>query len=374
MTMRHKNIYYFNPHTQKVALVTGGTGTLGSSVVNALCAHNWKVVFQYNDNEQKAKSLIRKLKTNKNIFVKACPLDLSRDPKNIEKVISSIEQEMKSIDAVVHCASIPFTQTKLTGESAACFDAMNALNVRAYLDIMSACLPGMKYRQKGVVIGILTEALIYRVPGWSAYVSSKAALASYLLDFAASVDLTGVRVVGILPGAFKIDAKKKATHAWPLQVQEAIKRYWPIGIESDKIADFIVDVIENQDRYANGSFWAVNAHEGIRDMGRFGFQPIQSKDSEKPIFKEADIDRTQDILHEQLSVIFKELFDLTSREEVEGAQLGVLSRWDSLKHIDVLMTVEERMKVKFSDSEISALISFKKILDSVRKLKAHASS
>jgi acyl carrier protein len=53
----------------------------------------------------------------------------------------------------------------------------------------------------------------------------------------------------------------------------------------------------------------------------------------------------------------------------EKLKIGDLKEWDSLGHINLLLEIEKKFKIKFSMKEISELNSIKKITERLKKIK-----
>ena len=60
-------------------------------------------------------------------------------------------------------------------------------------------------------------------------------------------------------------------------------------------------------------------------------------------------------IYENLTPIFRDVFDDDSIEVTPGLSAKDVDGWDSLSHIRLLITVERAFKIKFSTSEIGNL-------------------
>lgn len=58
-------------------------------------------------------------------------------------------------------------------------------------------------------------------------------------------------------------------------------------------------------------------------------------------------------------------------KKLDNLKMGNYNPWDSLSHINLLLEIEKKLKIKFSMKEISELNTFKKIVSKVKKLKKH---
>lgn len=89
--------------TTRVALVTGGTGGIGTAIIKRLAQHGCKVATNYRD-ETKAKAWQEQLKSE-GIEVYLAKGDVS-DPAQCETMIRDIESNVGPIDILVNNAGI----------------------------------------------------------------------------------------------------------------------------------------------------------------------------------------------------------------------------------------------------------------------------
>lgn len=73
-------------------------------------------------------------------------------------------------------------------------------------------------------------------------------------------------------------------------------------------------------------------------------------------------------MEKQIVQILSELF---GKEIKEGEEFSVYTEkgWDSFKHIEIIMTLEEEFDISFSPEDISQLKSLSKIIEKVKELK-----
>ena len=74
------------------------------------------------------------------------------------------------------------------------------------------------------------------------------------------------------------------------------------------------------------------------------------------------IDKIRESFNEVLQVPFNKVTDTTTMEN--------LSEWDSMKHMELIMALENKFQVSFEINEIVELNSVKKIIETIQhKLK-----
>ena len=84
--------------------------------------------------------------------------------------------------------------------TAAEFDRLYAVNVRAPFLLVGALAPAMAARGRGAIVNVLTMAARFGIPGMALYGSSKAALLLATQSWAAEFGPNGVRVNAVSPG------------------------------------------------------------------------------------------------------------------------------------------------------------------------------
>ena len=218
--MKYHDLQIHAPHQSKLALVTGGTGVLGSATSKLLAQRGWNVIVHYNSNGQRATELVEELSNHR---VKARPwqCDLrTASAEHLSNSLKPITQDLGEIDSFVHCTGLAISSQGFDAAGAAEFLKEADLNVGGFLKVLEMCLTGMKYRQHGAIVGVLSEAILPPgVPGWSAYAAAKTALAWYLEDLACRVGNMGIGVYGVLPGLFSNHSIKSALpgeNHWPM--------------------------------------------------------------------------------------------------------------------------------------------------------------
>lgn len=376
--MVSKALRFYRPTQSQTALVTGGTGMLGQETVRVLAENGWQVAFQYHSSEEKASCLAEDLR-RKGLEVEAIRYSLGGSP-DCDGFMAEVEKRVGPIQAFIHCCAPEFELSGFEDNWLDVFSNMAGLNVNAFLKIANRCLLEMRFRQDGVILGVLSESLMGdRIPQFSAYTSAKMALGSLLKDLSIYVGNTGVRVLGVLPGAFSVREVSTLQTSMPADVQSAIRSRWPVGIEPRRIANLFLKVLNERREYPNGDFVAINALDGERRVDPFGVLTGKSQESEGPPMNAADRQETvpakasRGIDHEQerLGNIFRDVFKLDENESVQDARIGQ-GPWDSLRHLDLLMSVEHGLDVSFHDVEGNALVSFAQILEVVREKKRNA--
>lgn len=200
--------------TGKTALVTGGTGGIGSETAKLLAAAGAQVTITGRDAERGASVVKAIAETGGSArFVAA---DLT-DPNSLRALID----EVGTVDVLVNNAAVfpigPIVSPDAPSGGAdgaaadaelfdtTSFDAAFAANVRAPYQLTAAFAPAMVAKGSGAIVNISTMAARIGMPGLSVYSATKAALESLTRTWAAELSPSGVRVNTVAPGPTRTD-------------------------------------------------------------------------------------------------------------------------------------------------------------------------
>ena len=75
-------------------------------------------------------------------------------------------------------------------------------------------------------------------------------------------------------------------------------------------------------------------------------------------------------LLEQLNIIFREVFDDTDINITPGMTANDIDGWDSLSHVNLIVAVETRFRIRFSQKE---LLTFKNVGDLLNCIQSKSS-
>jgi NADP-dependent 3-hydroxy acid dehydrogenase YdfG len=201
-------------------VVTGASGGIGTAVVRALTGRGDRVFAIGRSVERLAGS-----------GVVPVVMDLA------EAVVVPDELAgLARIDALVHCAGI--ADIASVQESVPeLWQRMFAVNLTSAAELTRRLLPALR-AARGAVVFVNLAPGMGAVPGWSAYVGSKAALAALADSLRIEERPNGVRVTTIYPAGVATDLLA--------QVRAGFGReYDPAEcIQPDTLASFVVGVID----------------------------------------------------------------------------------------------------------------------------------
>ncbi|MGX7420512.1 SDR family oxidoreductase [Carnobacterium gallinarum] len=181
--------------TKRVALIIGGTGGIGKSVVEKLAKEGFAVAIHYASNQGKANDLVKAI-----INQDGEAISVGGDSSNEEamkEVFHSVEEHFGGIDVVVNTAGImllsPIASLELTD-----LDKIYQTNIRGTFIVSKYAAQNI--RSGGALINFSTSVTKTQFPTYGAYVASKAAVESMTLILARELRGKDITVNAVAPG------------------------------------------------------------------------------------------------------------------------------------------------------------------------------
>jgi NAD(P)-dependent dehydrogenase (short-subunit alcohol dehydrogenase family) len=167
------------PSTERVAVVTGGAGAIGSEIVGALRSTGHRTVV---------------LDRGGDIDV-----DLS-DEQSTRRAAAQVIERHDRCDVFVHCAAA-FDAASLQDLDAATWRRVQAVNVESALWLAQAFTPGMAQRGFGRIVFITSDTFWEPpAPVLLPYIASKGAVTGVMRTLARALGPDGIAVTAVAPG------------------------------------------------------------------------------------------------------------------------------------------------------------------------------
>jgi NADP-dependent 3-hydroxy acid dehydrogenase YdfG len=209
----------------KSVAVSGATGGIGESVVEALAAAGYRVLAIGRSQE--------KLDALRSRFDGVVPvvLDLALPAGGFDE-LAGIDE----LAGLVHCAGVSEVAS-VEGTPTALWEETFAVNVTGAAALTRAVLPALR-AVGGHVVFVNAAPGLHAVPNWSAYTASKAALRELADSLREEEAVNGVRVTTIYPGGVRTELLRK--------VREQLGRpYDPaVTISPQTLASLVRTVLE----------------------------------------------------------------------------------------------------------------------------------
>jgi 3-oxoacyl-[acyl-carrier protein] reductase len=183
----------------KIAVVTGGSGELGRTMVRSLAECGAKVAICYHSSKDFANTL--KEEVEKKYSVKA--LSVSCDVTDIESIMNMKEEVVEKLgkaDIIVNNAVIQYKWTSVLEQDIEDYESQFRSCVLHNVCMAKAFVPDMIKNTFGRVIAINTECAMQNFDTQSAYVSGKRGMDGILRVLAKEVGQYNITVNQVAPG------------------------------------------------------------------------------------------------------------------------------------------------------------------------------
>ncbi|WP_370373624.1 SDR family oxidoreductase [Catenulispora sp. GP43] len=181
--------------SRRVAVVTGGSGGIGSAVSRRLAAAGMAVVVHYAGSPNAAEAVVAQI-TEAGGTAVALPGDIA-EPTEMTALFDAAEDRFGGIDVVVNTAGImllaPLADMDLDD-----FDRMHRVNVRGTFVVSQ--LAARRLRSGGALVNFSTSVTRLQQPTYAAYAASKGAVEAMTLILARELRGRDVTVNAVAPG------------------------------------------------------------------------------------------------------------------------------------------------------------------------------
>ncbi|HOV95738.1 MAG TPA: acetoacetyl-CoA reductase [Thermomonas sp.] len=187
--------------TSRVALVTGGTGGIGTAIVKRLADMGHKVVTNYR-NEEKARAWQDKMKAE-GYDVTIVKGDVT-SPQEAAAMVQEIEQKLGPVEILINNAGITRDGTFHRMKADQWGDVINT-NLNSCFNVTRQVIEGMRERKWGRVIQISSINGLKGQYGQANYAAAKAGMHGFTISLARENARNGVTVNTISPGYIATD-------------------------------------------------------------------------------------------------------------------------------------------------------------------------
>jgi 3-oxoacyl-[acyl-carrier protein] reductase len=229
----------------KVALVTGGSGGIGSETARRLARRGVKVAIGYCSSAANAHEVVAEIRAGGGEAVAiqgdaACAEDCARA---VEETLTAFG----ALDILVNNAGIS-TFMEFGSITAEQLDREFASNVASVVLMSQAAAAHMPAGAK--IVNVSSNIAWAPIPGLTAYCAAKAAVATLTKGLARELGQRGITVNAVAPGATETPMTAWIDDA----TREELASSTPLGriAQPDDIADIIVYLASGESRWVNG--------------------------------------------------------------------------------------------------------------------------
>lgn len=238
--------------TQRTALVTGGTGGIGTAIVRYLARQGHRVATNYRDEARAAawrEDMIRD-----GIDVVMVPGDVA-DPTSAATMVRNIEDLAGPIEILINNAGITRDTTFHKMDFQQWTDVVNT-NLNAVFNVTRPVIEGMRSRQWGRIVQISSINGQKGQYGQANYAAAKAGMHGFTISLAQENARFGITVNTVSPGYVGTDL----VMAVPEDIRAKIIAQIPVGRlgRPEEIAHAVAFLTSEDSSWITGSNLAIN--------------------------------------------------------------------------------------------------------------------
>ncbi len=238
--------------TQRIALVTGGTGGIGTAICKRLADAGHKVATNYR-NEEKAREWQARMQSSGYDFGLAKG-DVS-SPEEAAAMVRDVESTLGPIDILINNAGITRDGTFHKMGAAQWHDVINT-NLNSVFNVTRPVIEGMRERKWGRIIQISSINGLKGQYGQANYAAAKAGMHGFTISLARENAKLGITVNTVSPGYVATDM----VMAVPEEVRAKIAADIPTGRlgTPEEIAYAVAFLVDEQASWITGSNLDIN--------------------------------------------------------------------------------------------------------------------
>ena len=237
----------------RVALVTGGTGHIGTAIIQALAGAGCKTIATFQFPGHKIDTWLT-ARTQEGVNIVTAEADVA-DTQQVKAALAEIESKAGPIDILVNGAGITRDNTlrKMTADQ---WNAVIAVNLNSVFNVTQPLIQGMTERGYGRIINISSINGQKGQIGQANYSAAKAGMHGFTKAVAQEVARKGVTVNTISPGY--IDSPM--INAVPDEIRENIRKTIPVQRygQASEIARGVVFLAAEEAGFITGHDLSIN--------------------------------------------------------------------------------------------------------------------
>jgi NADP-dependent 3-hydroxy acid dehydrogenase YdfG len=219
----------------KIACITGASSGIGLATAKALSAVGYRLIL-CGRRLERLEALKTELKTDSYLLT----FDV-RDRNAVESAFHSLPESWQSIDVLINNAGNAHGMSPIQDGDPADWDAMMHSNVDGLLNVSRMVIPGMIQRSTGHIVNLSSIAGKQVYPNGNVYCASKAAVEALSQGMRQDLNVYGIKVSNVAPGAVNTDFSAVRFKGDQQKVDAVYAGYEPLVAED--IADLIQYIV-----------------------------------------------------------------------------------------------------------------------------------
>ncbi|MGD8956440.1 MAG: acetoacetyl-CoA reductase [Chromatiaceae bacterium] len=239
---------------KRVALVTGGTGGIGSAICRELAGLGHVVVAGYYPPEKESADAWQERKRGKGFSIPIVPIDVS-SYEDCERAVNAITDEFGPVEILVNCAGITRDGTlkKMSEDN---WQAVMSTNLDSVFHVTRHVINDMLASGWGRIINVASVNGQRGQFGQANYASAKAGMHGFTMAVALETAAKGITVNTVSPGYIAT----AMTESMPENVRESIVASIPMRRMGtpEEIAHAVSWLASEENAYTTGANIPVN--------------------------------------------------------------------------------------------------------------------
>ena len=268
-----------------------------------------------------------------------CDLTKDNDLFKLKKII----KEKGGLKRVVYCASAPIT-SNLEEHMSVSFEALKQL--------CEACLPKFLVKQHGEFVFVSSTAIDSNPQGWENYVAGKAAAVNLISGYNSRYNEFGVRFWSFAPSMFKSEFSRPYWHSDNLPIVEEIV---------EEFFEFVLNGQQNEFRLDHSETSSQVENHKIADKPD---DLATTPRNAEPENSNANLSFNTKILEDSIYGFL----NVPEASKGNDVSMTTYSHWDSAKHIELILYLEETFSISFSARDIEQCTSISKLVKTCEDL------
>lgn len=239
---------------QRIAMVTGGTGGIGTEICKQLDKQGRRIVAGYLPAEEQAATSWQAARGAEGLRIELAAGDVSSFESSAD-MVRDVQERLGPIDILVNCAGITRDKTlqKMEKEQ---WQAVLSANLDSVFNVSRCVLDDMIDRGFGRIVNISSVNGQKGQFGQTNYSAAKAGVHGFTMALAQEVAGKGITVNTVSPGYVDTDM----TRAMPNEVRQAVVASIPLNraARPDEVAHAVAFLCADETNYITGINLPVN--------------------------------------------------------------------------------------------------------------------
>jgi short-subunit dehydrogenase/acyl dehydratase len=331
----------------KRALVTGASGEIGKAMALVLVKRGWNLLLQDRGTASKRETLQQAIEPllagGQSVHYVGADLQRPEDLASLCKTVTDLDD----IALVLHVASPP---------TDASIEDLVQINYTALKHLSTAAVPAMLARQEGAIVSLNSIATERVIPGWSDYSAAKAMAAQYVSSVHKTYHGVGINGLTILAGLVATAYSEQYRGDMPAMLPQELAETALRRALDNQVGGAIV-VEWNAERSGLIGFHepaAINRSPEARQVATAVASVADPSASPSP--------NLGTDLSFGIGEIVRLRLGLADQSHLVGGGLGATPGWDSLRHIEIVLDLEEKLGIRFGSGDMEKMSTFSDLL------------